>query len=117
MAMTWDDNKQLNFGVSRKPKQVLKYVDTSSTHRSTVFKSITSGVLTCITQLTSKSTALQNLKFDQVYPEHVEALHDAGVALREFPTIGKLQDLEDEKCQQHEEENSNKQKDQQTTYL
>eukprot|EP00957_Ditylum_brightwellii_P169696 12916163-Ditylum_brightwellii.AAC.1 len=33
MAMTWNDNKKLNFGVYRKPKQELKYVDTSNTHR------------------------------------------------------------------------------------
>eukprot|EP00957_Ditylum_brightwellii_P064512 4895838-Ditylum_brightwellii.AAC.1 len=74
MAMMWDDNKRLNFGLYRKPKEVLKYVDTSSTHRPT------------------------HLKFDQVCLEHAKALQDAGVALKEFPTIGKLKDPEDEKC-------------------
>eukprot|EP00957_Ditylum_brightwellii_P001115 88586-Ditylum_brightwellii.AAC.1 len=44
MAMARDNSKQLNFGVYRKPKQALKYVDTSSTHRPTAFKSITSGL-------------------------------------------------------------------------
>eukprot|EP00957_Ditylum_brightwellii_P046110 3498111-Ditylum_brightwellii.AAC.1 len=44
MTMMWKYNC-LRFGVYRKPKQALKYVDTSSTHKSTAFKSITSGVL------------------------------------------------------------------------
>eukprot|EP00957_Ditylum_brightwellii_P089811 6839685-Ditylum_brightwellii.AAC.1 len=56
--MMWDDSKKLNFGVYRKPKQALKYVDTSSTHNPTV------------------------------YLEHAKALQNAGIASKEFPTIG-----------------------------
>eukprot|EP00957_Ditylum_brightwellii_P085225 6481184-Ditylum_brightwellii.AAC.1 len=35
MVMMWAKGTQLNFGVYKKPKQALKYVDTSSMHRPT----------------------------------------------------------------------------------
>eukprot|EP00957_Ditylum_brightwellii_P042598 3225682-Ditylum_brightwellii.AAC.1 len=44
MAMKWKDNC-LRFGVYCKPKQALKYIDTSSTCGPTVFKSISSEFL------------------------------------------------------------------------
>eukprot|EP00957_Ditylum_brightwellii_P132771 10124460-Ditylum_brightwellii.AAC.1 len=55
MALSWDNENNLQFGVYRKPKQDLKYVDTNSTYRPTMFKSITNGVFTRITRPTSKS--------------------------------------------------------------
>eukprot|EP00957_Ditylum_brightwellii_P056431 4277395-Ditylum_brightwellii.AAC.1 len=73
MAMTWKDNC-LRFGVYCIPKQVLKYVDTSSTHRSTVFKPITSGFFTRLTRLTSNYNKVKNKSFEEVYPEHAKVL-------------------------------------------
>eukprot|EP00957_Ditylum_brightwellii_P202139 15328782-Ditylum_brightwellii.AAC.1 len=43
IVMMWKNNC-LRFGVYCKPKQVVKYVDTGSTHRPTVFKPIISKV-------------------------------------------------------------------------
>eukprot|EP00957_Ditylum_brightwellii_P135101 10300634-Ditylum_brightwellii.AAC.1 len=53
----------------------------------------------------------------RVYLEHTKSLQDTGIALKESPTIGKLQDLEGEKCQWYDEDNSIKQKDQHSMYL
>eukprot|EP00957_Ditylum_brightwellii_P054309 4114540-Ditylum_brightwellii.AAC.1 len=105
MVLAWDEGKQLIFGICRKPKQASKYVDTSSMHRPTVFKSVTRGVFTRIAQLTSKSKAMKKMKFNQVYREHTKALADAGVAPKDFPTIGKLQELEEEKLQRLKKKN------------
>eukprot|EP00957_Ditylum_brightwellii_P158554 12068876-Ditylum_brightwellii.AAC.1 len=35
MALLWDNNRNLQFGIYRQQKQVLKYVDTDSTLRPT----------------------------------------------------------------------------------
>eukprot|EP00957_Ditylum_brightwellii_P156423 11905129-Ditylum_brightwellii.AAC.1 len=35
MALLWDNDRKLQFGVYSKPKQALKYVDMDSTHRPT----------------------------------------------------------------------------------
>eukprot|EP00957_Ditylum_brightwellii_P211848 15366666-Ditylum_brightwellii.AAC.1 len=66
MALSWDNDGKLQFGVYRKPKQALKYVDTDSTHRSIVFKSITNNMFARIARLPSKSGNFKNKRFDQV---------------------------------------------------
>eukprot|EP00957_Ditylum_brightwellii_P211115 15365774-Ditylum_brightwellii.AAC.1 len=72
-AMPWKNNC-LRCGVYCKPKQALKYVDTSSTYRPTVFKSITNRVFTRLTRLTSNSTETKNESFEKVYPKHAKTL-------------------------------------------
>eukprot|EP00957_Ditylum_brightwellii_P076272 5797474-Ditylum_brightwellii.AAC.1 len=49
MALTWEGGKWFNLGFYRKLKQALKYKETSSMHRPTVFKFITSKFFIRIT--------------------------------------------------------------------
>ena len=55
MELYWNNLDQLKFQVHLKPNQVLKYLNSDSTHLPSVFKAIPSGVLSRLEKLTSKS--------------------------------------------------------------
>ena len=45
MEMYWNDRHDLKFRVHMKPNQKLKYLNSDSTHMSSIFRAIPSGVL------------------------------------------------------------------------
>ena len=57
------------------------------------FQAIPLGVLFCrLTTLTSDSKYFNSFLIDELYPQHVDALRSAGLALATFPTIGSVCD-------------------------
>ena len=74
MEMYWNDNNDLNFQVHLKPNQVLKYLNSDSTHLPSVFKAIPSGVLERVGKLTSKSKKLMKTKINKIYHLHCQDL-------------------------------------------
>jgi hypothetical protein len=66
----------------------LKYVNKASAHRPTAFKSIASGVFTCLARLTLNIVANENVQIDKLHPDHAEALFIADLAPpTNFPTF------------------------------
>eukprot|EP00957_Ditylum_brightwellii_P024460 1846449-Ditylum_brightwellii.AAC.1 len=92
MKMCWDEeNGKMRFLVFQKPNQALKYVDKTSTHRHTIFKSIAHGVFTRLARFTSKIAANQNARTDDIYPDHAKALFMADLdPPTDFPTFKEL---------------------------
>eukprot|EP00957_Ditylum_brightwellii_P045594 3457792-Ditylum_brightwellii.AAC.1 len=74
----------------------MKYVDKGSTHHPCAFKSITSGVYTQVGCLTSKIPENANLRVDELYPQHAEALLTANLEPVEFPKLSKICKKEEE---------------------
>jgi len=93
MEMYWDNLDRLKFQVHLKPNQVLKYLNSDSTHLPSVFRAIPSGVLSRLEKLTSKSKELDNITIDKIYPLHAEALKIAKLAPKKFPTFLELETL------------------------
>ena len=52
MEMYWNDRHDLKFRVHMKPNQVLKYLNSDSTHMPSTFRAIPSGVLQKLSKLT-----------------------------------------------------------------
>eukprot|EP00957_Ditylum_brightwellii_P002610 200423-Ditylum_brightwellii.AAC.1 len=66
MRMKWEKD-ELVFRVYKKENQWLKYVDKSSNHKQSPFKSITMGVLTSLERLTSREKELCDVGVNQIY--------------------------------------------------
>eukprot|EP00957_Ditylum_brightwellii_P184445 14048642-Ditylum_brightwellii.AAC.1 len=118
MKMCWDEESgEMRFSVFQKPNQALKYVDKNSMHRTTTFKSIANGVFTLLARLTSKITAIQNARIDDIYPDHAEALFTVDLAPpMDFPTFNKpWQD--DEKQKNKPMKSKRSEWDQQSVYF
>jgi hypothetical protein len=79
-----------------KPNQQLKYLNAGSAHTPGCFKAIKTGVCYCLTKLTTVNEDSVDLKLDEIYPEHFDALNKANL-LKDFeaPTLGvKMAELE-----------------------
>ena len=96
MKMKWTPRSELDFSVFRKPGQQLKYVGKESTHTPGTLRAIPSGVLNRLAKLTSLKPSLNSEGVDEVYPDHANALHKAGLAPSDFPTMGDLWKMQDE---------------------
>ena len=58
---------------------------------------ILSGVLDCLEKLTLLKPSLHFEGVDKVYPDHANSLREAGLAPPNFPTMGYLWKMQDEK--------------------
>ena len=89
MELYWSNEGVLNFGVHLKPNQELKYLNVGSAHTPGCFKAITTGVCHRLTKLTTVDEDSTNMKLDEIYPEHFEALNKADLLKNfEVPTLG-----------------------------
>ena len=103
MKMKWTPEGELNFSVFRKAGQKLKYVGKESTHTPGTLRAISSGVLDRLAKLTSRKPSLHSEGVDTVYPDHANALHKAGLAPPNFPTMVDLWKMQDEKLETENE--------------
>ena len=87
MKMSWKENGNLFFDVYKKPNQQLKYLDTLSIHPSHCTDAIPKGVYQRLTKLTSITDENQDQTLDAIYPEHFQALRQAGLIHGEVPTL------------------------------
>ena len=97
MKMRWTPEGELHFGVIRKAVQQLKYVGKKSTHTPGTLRAIPSGVLNRLAKLTSRKPSLHSEGVDKVYPDHANYLCKASLAPPDFPTMGNLWKIKDEK--------------------
>ena len=80
MKVRWTPEGELHFCVFRKAGQQLKYVEKESTQIPGTLGVIPSGVLNRLAKLTSRKPFLHFEDVDNVYPDHANAIHKAGVA-------------------------------------
>ena len=97
MKISWSPEGDLQFGVFRKRGQQLKYVGKGSTHAPGTLCAIPSEVLNHLAKLTSRESSFHSERVDNVYPNHVNALCEAGLAPPIFLTMGELWKGQDEK--------------------
>ena len=90
MKTSWSPEGDLQFGVSRKKGQQLKYVGKESTHTPRTLRAIPSGVLKRLAKLTSRKPSIQAESVDMIYPAHTNTLSKAGLAPPGFPTVEDL---------------------------
>ena len=81
--------EELAFKVHRKENQILKYVNDDSTHTRACRKSIPSGVIHRLTNLTTLLPENQDKKINELYPDHAAALLQAKLTTKEYeyPTL------------------------------
>jgi len=96
MEMYWE-NQELRFRVHLKPNHLLKYLNKGSAHTNACFESIPHGVMGRLAKLTSRTEVTEDMRIDELYPRHAEALRKAKLAPEVFPKLGeKLDDLKSE---------------------
>jgi hypothetical protein len=74
MELSWNEKRELSFGVHLKLNQQLKYLNKGSAHTKDCFLAITNGVCKWVTKLTSIDESNENKRLDEVYPLHFQAL-------------------------------------------
>ena len=99
MKMRWTPEGELNFSVFRKSWQQLKYVGKETTHTPGTLRTIPSGFLNRLSKLTLRKPSLHSEGVYKVYPDHANALRKAGLAPPDFPTMGDLWKMQDEKLE------------------
>ena len=116
--MRWTPEGELNFSVFRKAGQQLKYVGKESTHTPGTLRTILFGVLNRLAKLTSLKPSLHSEGVDKVYPGHANALRKAVLAPPDFPTMGNLWKMQDEKLEiENEKEPDVKKKKNRNVYF
>ena len=72
-------------------------MNSSSAHTHSTFKAIPDGVFKRLSRLTSKEESVENLRVDQLYPDHAQALKNAKLYKKShFPTMKELWDKDRE---------------------
>ena len=97
MKISWSPEGDLQFIMFSKKGQQLKYVVKESTHTPGTLHTIPSGVSNCLAKITSRKKFIHSDRVEKIYPNHVNALHKAGLAPYNFPTMGDLWSKQDEK--------------------
>ena len=97
MKMSWSPKGDLQFGVFKKRGQQLKNVGKESTHTTGTLCEITLGVHSRLAKLTSRKPSLCSERVGNVYPNHVNALHKAGLSPSIFPIMGEVWKCQDER--------------------
>jgi hypothetical protein len=92
MEMYWSGRGQLRFRVHLKPNQQLLYLNRGSSHASSCYRAIESGVLDRLAQSTSATAANLGRPMHQLYPEHAKALQRAGLSSSRLPTLRQVLD-------------------------
>ena len=75
----------------------MKYVRKEITHTPGTLRAIPSGFMNRLAKITSQKPSLHYEEVDKVYPDHKNSLREAGLAPPNFPTIGYLWKIQDEK--------------------
>ena len=78
---------------------VPKYVGKESTHTPGTLRAIPSEVFNRLAKLTSRKPSLSSEGVYKVYPDHANALRKADLAPPDFPTMGDLWKIQDEKLE------------------
>ena len=97
MKMSWSPEGDLQFGMFMEKVQQLKYVGKDSIHTPSNISAIPSGVLNRLDKIMSRKTSVHSEGVDKIYPDHVNALCNAGLTPPNLPTTGDLWSNEDEK--------------------
>jgi hypothetical protein len=92
MEMYWNSRGQLLCRVHLKPNQQLLYLNLCSSHTSSCYRAIESGVLGWLAKLTSATAANIGCPMHQLYPEHAKALQHAGSSGSRFLTLKQVLD-------------------------
>jgi hypothetical protein len=92
MEMYWSGRGQLRFRVDLEPKLQLLYLNRGSSHTSSCYRAIVSGVLDRLAKLTSATAANLGRPMHQLYPEHTKALQRAGLSSNRLPTLRQVLD-------------------------
>jgi len=94
--------------VHLKPNQQLKFLNTDKIHTKACFKAIPSGVYKRLSKLTTITETKNNLPLDKIYPQHFQALQQAGLVTKRIPTLTKqLQHNEEAKALKQAKGHSN----------
>ena len=88
--MSWSTKGDLQFGIFSKKGQQLKYVGRGITHTPDNPHNIPSGVLNSLENITSRKPNFHSQRVDNVYPDRVNALREAGLAPPIFQAMGEL---------------------------
>ena len=83
----WSKREVLRTRVYLKPNQHLKYLNSDSEHTNACIKAIPKGVLQRLTKLTSLNADNHDKTINTLYPEHANALRQAGIAPSRFSTL------------------------------
>ena len=75
----------------------MKCVRKESINTSGTLRAIPSGFMNGLAKITSLKPSLHYEGVDKVYPDHSNSLHEAVLAPPNFPTIGYLCKMQDEK--------------------
>ena len=102
--MSWSPERGLQFSLFSKKGRKFKYVGKEVTHTPGILRAIPAGVMNRLVKLISIKTSLHNKGVDKVYPDHANALHEAGFARPNLPTMGGLWIMQDEKLDIENEE-------------
>jgi hypothetical protein len=92
IEMYWSGRGRLRFRVHLKPNQQLLYLNRGSSHTSSCYRAIESGVLGRLAKLTSTTAANLGRPMHQLYPEHAKALQRAGWSSSRLPTLRQVLD-------------------------
>jgi hypothetical protein len=92
MEMYWYSRGQLLFRVHLKPNQQFLYLNRGSSHTSSCYRAIESGVLGRLAKLMSATAANLGCPMHQLNPEHAKALQHAGLSGSRFPTLKQVLD-------------------------
>ena len=88
MKMSWFLEGDVQFGVFRKKGQQLNYTGMGSANKPGNICAIPSGVFNILAKLTFTKTFLHSEGVDKIYPDHVDALREAGLATPNLPKMG-----------------------------
>ena len=103
MALKWNQENELTFGVHIKPNQ---QIQKGSMHTKACLEAIPEGVFNRLGKLTTITEATKNLPVDRIYPRHVHKLQQAQLINQEaMPTIEDIRKLAETKAgQDHQQE-------------
>ena len=90
MKVLWQLNRKMMFGVYRKEKQMLKYLNTSSCHTHSTFKAIPAGISKRLSRLTLMEDEIARKIVDELYPDHVKSPWTSKLIPKVFLTFGEL---------------------------
>ena len=85
--MHWSDRGSLHFGVCLKPNQLLKYLNTDSSHPLPLLQGSDKGSDGQISQTYNPNRRQQGKSIAEIYPKHTEALAEAGYKTGNLPTL------------------------------
>ena len=78
IKLSWSENNTLNFGVHRKPGELVKYLNTDSHHHRHHKSAVLSGVELRLALLTTRTPENAKMSLSDIYPDKHDALRLAG---------------------------------------